>query len=179
VKNWKLSYVIATAVLVSACAADGENKPIWEGITSTIGGIAGGALGSQIGGGSGRYAAGAIGAVVGAEFGRRLGKYLDKADQEKAQQQIQVQLQQDKPQTTVACAKDNTRGFGVVPTGGAASVNCGDKNKIVVSTGSTFTGMNGQDCKEYKTEVMTPQGQTETVPAKACKGADGQFHDVA
>lgn len=178
-KNWKLSYIIATAVLVSACAGDGSNQPFWENITAPIGGLVGGALGSKVGGGTGSYVAGAVGAVIGVEFGRRLGKYLDKADQEKAQQQIQVQLQQDRPQTTVACAKDNTRGFGVVPAGGAASVNCGDKNKIVVSTGSTFTGMDGQICKEYKTEVMTPQGQTETVPAKACKGPDGQFHDVA
>ncbi len=179
--NVKLSLVIAIAMFTFACAAPsgkpGEEKPFYETLMTGVGGIAGGILGNQVGNNTLRPLTTFAGGFVGAEMGRRLGKYMDEQDRQNLQQQMTVQFQEEKPQTSVACS-NGTRGFGVVAAATVNNVSCGDKNKIILKTSSTFTAHDGQTCKEYKTEVVTPEGHTETVPAKACQGKDGQFHDV-
>lgn len=168
-KKFKLVSIIVITLLTSAC---------FEGTMTAIGGGLGGVAGSLVDNKYVKPFTTVIGAALGAELGRRLGKYMDERDRQNLEQQVQVQLEEESPQTSVACSS-NTRGFGVVPSSEVEEVDCGDKNKIVLKTSSTFKS-EGKICKEYKTEVMTPEGHTETVPAKACKGSDGQWHsDIA
>lgn len=169
-KLQKFVTVGTVAVLVlqlSAC---------FEATLGTLGAGLGGIVGDKMGEKAGIFRpliAGA-GAMVGAELGRRLGKYLDEQDRQKLQQQVNVQVQNPQPQVSVACTGEQGA-YRSVSIQEAQKENCGDKNKVILSTtASSFVG--NQECRNLKTEVMNAQGSLDAVADQVCKGPDGAWH---
>lgn len=174
--------MIIIGLSLSACA---EMQGQWENISTVVGGTAGAYAGQQLGGRfgtAGQYLGGVIGGIAGGVVGKKLGQYLDQRDY---QQIAQVTTNPNpRPQMQRWCS---TRGFGVQaaqpaapnPQTPAQTGNCASKNQsmVTVKAQPLMKVSSSEVCRDYTTEVQTPQGQIETVNAKTCRGADGQWKD--
>lgn len=105
-----------------------------------------------------RTLASAAGGVMCGIVGKKLGEYLVEEDYAN----IATVVENPEPQTQTWCS--GTRGFGVKPS---EQGGCGDKNQVSVTTERVST-RNGQQCRDYLTEVKTPKGKIETVTANTC-----------
>jgi hypothetical protein len=162
--------IIGLAILVvqlSAC---------YEATLEKIGALGGGVVANKLADNTGAFRPliTGVGAIVGAELGRRLGKYLDEEEQKKLQQQMSIQAQNPEPQTSVVCTGKQGV-YRSVSSQQARSMDCGSENKVILTTSAT-TKINGQECKDSKTEVINTQGVLETVNMPICKGTDGAWH---
>jgi len=165
-----LGLTFAITIQLSACVMEENLK--------TLGTAVGAVAGSRITNNPYLQAAATgIGAMIGAELGRRLGKYLDEQDQQKLQQQLNTQVENPKPQVSVACTGE-TGNYRSVSIQQARSMDCGDNNKVILSTSAT-SNLGGEQCKTLKTEVMNDQGTLETINMKSCKDSNGAWHEKA
>lgn len=153
--NHLLIITLAIYLSLSGCA---DMKGYQEGGGTILGGFIGAGVGKKIGGGRGAL----VGALVGGILGNRLGKYLDDQDYNN----IATTLGMPEPQTQTWCA--GSRDIGVSPAG------CEGKNQVTVTTSPIATLASGQQCRDYKTEIQTPEG-LKTVTDKACQGNDGKW----
>lgn len=160
--HYLLTITLAIGLFLSGCA---EMKGYQEGIGTVLGGAVGGFAGHEIGkkfGAHGATIGTLVGGLAGGILGNRLGKYLDDQDYNN----IATTLSKPEPQTQTWCS--GSRDIGVKPT------NCEGKNQVTVTTSPITMLASGQQCREYKTEVQTPEG-LKTVTDKACRGNDGNW----
>lgn len=156
--NIKLVAPLATAaVILAACAQDGNQK---QTAGTIVGGIGGAVLGSQVGGGSGRIVATAVGTLAGALIGSEVGKSLDKADRAEMRQAEQ-QAHSAPVGETIEWNNPDTGNYGSVTP--------------VRDGRSTQTGAY---CREYQTSVNVG-GRQEEAYGTACQQPDGSWEIVS
>ncbi len=148
--------IAAAAMLLTACAQDGNQK---QTAGTVIGGIGGAVLGSQIGGGSGRIIATAVGTIAGALIGSEVGKSLDKADKAEMRRAEQ-QAHQAPVGKTIEWNNPDSGNYGTV-----TPVRDGRNTQT------------GAYCREYQTTV-TVGGKQEEAYGTACQQPDGSWKIV-
>ncbi len=149
---WQSVALVGLSVVLVGCEG-GINK---QGVGAVTGGALGGVLGSQVGQGNGRTAAIIAGTLGGALIGGSIGKSMDTVDQMKANQALESNRSN---QTSTWTNPDNNNTYAVTPT-------------------RTFTGANGQPCRDFSTNA-TIGGQNQAVNGTACRDSSGQWRIVS
>lgn len=151
--------VLASMLILSACAQNGEDNPWGMGTKQTVGtgagALAGGLLGSQIGGGSGRLWATGAGALLGAFAGSSIGKSLDESDR-MAHEQALAQAETGPMNQPVTWNNPNGHSGSVTP------IREGEQ----AST--------GLPCRQFRQAIMI-EGQAQTEVSTACQNKDGTW----
>ena len=149
--------VLASALALTGCAADGSNQN--ETLGTLLGAAAGAWAGSSIGSGDGQIIATAAGTMLGAAIGSKVGRSMDELDQMKAHDAQQY-------------------AYGA-PIGEAIVWNNPDSgnygNVTPVRDGYTNSG---RYCREFQTEV-TVGGREENGYGTACRQEDGSWKIVS
>lgn len=149
---WQWSALAVLGLTLTACEG-GVSK---QGVGAVTGGALGGVLGSQVGGGNGKTAAIIAGTLGGALIGGAIGKSMDTVDQMKANQALETNRTN---QTSNWTNPDNNNTYAVTPT-------------------RTFTGPDGQPCRDFNTNA-TIGGQNQVVSGTACRNSSGQWRIVS
>lgn len=153
---------LAICLFLFGCATDmGKN----EATGTAVGALAGGAAGYGIGGifgKKGKLIGGLVGALAGGVLGNRLGEYLDEQDY----QNIYRVLSEPDTQPKVWCS--GSRSISVTP------LSCEGTNQVTVTPTPITVSPTGQQCRDYTTEVQTPEGP-KTVTDRACRDKDGNW----
>ena len=149
--------LMASALALSGCAADGSNQK--ETLGTLLGAAAGAWAGSFIGHGDGRIVATAAGTMLGAAIGNQVGRSMDELDRMKAQQAQQY-------------AYDAPIGEAIV-WNNPDSGNYGN----VTPVKDVYTN-SGRYCREFQTEV-TVDGQQQNGYGTACRQEDGSWQIVS
>lgn len=148
IMRYILTATLASMVVVS-CATKQD--------TGTLVGAGTGALiGSRFGSGSEQVLFTALGTAAGAFIGSQVGASMDQSDQLQAQQALNNNRTN---QTTAWVNPDTNTQYAVTPT-------------------NTYTGTQGQPCREFTTQVMMADGKKETVYGTACRQVDGSWQSV-
>lgn len=148
--------LVAAAVILSACATEGERN---ETIGTVIGGVGGAILGSQFGGGSGRIVATALGTLGGALLGREFAKSLTAEDQ--------VAMVEAEKSAHAAPVGETVRWSN--PESGNSGTVTPVREGRSSQTGAT--------CREYQTTVNV-DGRSEQGFGTACQQPDGSWKVV-
>jgi surface antigen len=141
--------LVASAILLSACAA----PPTKEQAGMVIGGVLGGVLGSEVGGGHGRTAAIILGTIAGAAVGGAVGHSMDETDRLKTGAALES-VRTGVPSTWRN--PDTGHQYSVTPT-------------------KTYDSAAGP-CREYTVDALIG-GKKETVYGTACRQADGSWKE--
>lgn len=150
---------VAGALLLTGCAADGNN-PWGMGNKQTIGAasgaVLGGILGSKVGGGSGQLWATGAGALLGAFVGSSIGQSLDQADR-------------------MYHAQATERAYNA-PLGETISWNNPESGHsgTVTPVREGRQASTGNTCREYKQTIVI-DGKAETAIGTACRNPDGTW----
>ncbi len=149
--------VLASAMVLSGCAADGSNQS--ETLGTLLGAAAGAWAGSSIGSGDGQIVATAAGTMLGAVIGNKVGRGMDELDRMKAYDAQQYAYSAPIGEAIVW----NNPGSG----------NYG--NVKPVRDGYTNSG---RYCREFQTEV-TVDGRQENGYGTACRQENGSWKIVS
>lgn len=151
---WQCMTVVCLGLVLVGCQEGGGISK--QGVGAVTGGALGGVLGSQVGGGNGKTAAIIAGTLGGALIGGSIGKSMDTVDQMKANQALESNRSN---QTSTWTNPDNSNTYAVTPT-------------------RTFTGANGQPCRDFTTNA-TINGQNQLINGTACRDSNGQWRIVS
>jgi len=148
-----LQYTCLAALGLLLAGCESVSK---QDVGAVTGGALGGVLGSTVGQGNGKTVAIIAGTLGGALLGGAIGKSMDTTDQLKANQALESN-RSNQPSTWTN--PDNNNSYSVTPT-------------------RTFTGANGQPCRDFTTNA-TINGQPQTVVGTACRDSNGKWRLVS
>lgn len=137
--------------LLTACS--NINK---QDIGAATGAVIGGVAGSTVGKGHGKTAATIAGTVLGGFLGGSIGHSMDEVDQLKMNQALESNRTN---QPTSWTNPDNHNNYSVTPT-------------------RTFTGPNGEPCRDFTTTAIVG-GQKQSIYGTACRDSAGKWRIVS
>lgn len=149
------SLLLAFAVSLAACGANGPNK---ADTGTVVGAVAGGLLGNTVGKGNGKVLATVAGAFIGGVVGNSIGQTLDEQDRVLAQQAEYAAL--ERGQSGVAEVwrnPDNGRYGEVIP--------------------SRPYRRGENDCRDFTHKVYI-DGKPQAMRGTACRNPDGTWRNV-
>lgn len=149
--------LLASALVLSGCAADGSNQN--ETLGTLLGAAAGAWAGSSIGSGDGQIVATAAGTMLGAAIGNKVGRSMDELDRMKAYDAQQYAYTAPIGENIVWNNPDSGNYGNITP----------------VRDGYTNSG---RYCRQFQTEV-TVDGQQENGYGTACRQEDGSWQIVS
>jgi surface antigen len=155
-----LPLILASTLVLSACAQNGETNAWGMGNKQTIGTVGGAALGglagSRIGNGSGQLWATGAGALLGAFVGSSIGGSLDKADQ---------QYHANAVEQAYSAPLNQSINWNNPQSGHSGSVTPVREGRQASS---------GNLCRQYKQTIVV-DGRSETAYGTACQNRDGTW----
>ena len=152
--NRKITAVVLTASLLSACTDVGPK----ESAGTLVGAGAGAVIGGQVGGGEGRLVGVAVGTLLGALLGGEIGRSMDRADQLAAQKAYE-QAQAAPINRTINWENPDNGHYGTVTP---------------VREGRSSVG---EYCREFQ-QTVTIGGRQERAYGVACQQPDGSWKIV-
>lgn len=155
-----LTAVVATSLMLGACAEDGSigNMSGGQALGTAIGAVGGGFLGGQFGGGSGKTALAVAGALAGAWAGNALATRLSAQDRG----------YYDQAATQAQSAPVGKAITWYNPQSGAQGT---------ITPTRTGQSADGEYCREYQ-QTITVGGRTERAYGTACRQPDGSWKVV-
>ena len=147
---------LCLVVSMSACSWSEDRTTKVGGVA---GGILGGVLGSKMGKGVGRDAAVILGATLGSMWGQDIAKGMTDVDKIFAERTTKDTLEYGKPGTETTWSNPDSGNSGTVKAGG------------------TYQNDNGEDCRQFETDVDV-NGEQSTAKGTACRTSDGDWQVV-
>ena len=149
-----------SALLLSACAENGDDKQLAEAIGGVVGAIVGNIVGSKVGDGAGQQIASGVGTVVGLYVGRAIARELTEQDRDLAQDAADESMENDETGDTTGWSNPDSGNSGTV-----------------TPTSEPYETVQNEECRDFESTV-TVEGETEVARGRACRQEDGSWQIV-
>lgn len=151
-----LSTIVAFIAILGLSGCNSTGGVSKQGVGAATGAVLGGIAGSTVGHGNGKTAATIGGSLIGGFLGGSIGKSMDQVDQLKMNQALESNKTN---QSSAWSNPDNHNNYSVTPT-------------------RTFTGPNGEPCRDFTTTAKV-SGQPQTIYGTACRDGNGKWRIVS
>lgn len=155
-KTVRVFTALCLAASISACSWSEDRTTKVGGVA---GGILGGILGSKTGKGVGRDAAIILGATLGSMWGQDIAKGMTDVDKIFAERTTKDTLEYGKPGSETTWSNPDSGNSGTVVAG------------------DTYQNDNGEDCRQFETDVDV-NGEQRAAKGTACRMSDGEWQVV-